>query len=207
MISGRLLLVVLAACASFSCAHRRSDLTGPDDGQPFVGVYKAHLLDAEGASHRFRLLLYAEMPDRIHGEILTPLGATRVILDGGNGRLAVTLVPKGVSYVGPADAESLEMILGIPIGLEQLVGALIDGAPPGDSLSLDRVGGNGLPERLEIRSVSAELRLELKRLRHLGANALDVGTGQPPEGTELRPLERLGEDEARKALAGAEGRP
>ena len=61
------------------------------------------------------------LPDRIHGEILSPVGTTEAIFDGGNGRIAVTLPRDRVSYVGDGDAAAMAKVLGVRLSLEELV--------------------------------------------------------------------------------------
>ena len=75
-----------------------------------VGLYRARLEHPDGSSDRFKLLLHAALPDRLHGEVLAPVGGTVLIFDGGGGRMAVTFVRDRVSFVGPASPANLEKL-------------------------------------------------------------------------------------------------
>ena len=172
-------------------AHR-APARGPAD-TAVVGRYSGRIDTAEGRTRRFRLLLFAELPDRFHGEVLPPVGGPRLIVDGGGGRLAVTFVRDGESFVGSPSREVLEQVLGVPVDLEQLVRALLRGEGVGEDLRVDRTGPPepGLPERLVLAGGNATLALELKRLRPLAVDRAPLGTGQPPAGTRVRPIEEL----------------
>ena len=158
-----------------------------------MGQYKGRIERNGGESRQFRLLLFAALPDRVHGEVLSPLGTMQLILDGGRGRLAITFVSDGVSFVGPARPEALARILGVPLSLEELVRGLLTGEVENEEITLVRTGDRnaGLPERLEIRTPSSSLELRLKRLRPARALEPELGTGRPPGNTEVRPIEDL----------------
>jgi hypothetical protein len=159
---------------------------------PTVGVYRARLDDGEGRPQKFKLLLFAAPPDRLHGEVLSPTGNTVLIFDGGDGRMAVTFVRDRVAYVGPAGSEALDKLVGVPLTLEELVRGLLEGARGGEPYTLVRLAQEpGLPQSLEIVAEGRSLALQLKRLRPLSAPAEGLGTGRPPDGMEQLPLERL----------------
>jgi len=172
-----------------------------------VGLYKGRIEQAGGRVRKFRLLLYAASPDRLHGEVLSPLGRTHLVLDAGEGRLAVTFARDGESFVGQADPEILARILGVPLELEALVGAVLTGAHGPSEVRVARTGGElpGLPETLELTGERATLFLELRRLRPLGADPSTLGTGQPPEGTRVRPIEELEGQGERLEAVGDDG--
>jgi hypothetical protein len=158
-----------------------------------VGLYKARLDDADGRSERFRLLLFAAEPDRIHGEVLTPVGGTALIFDGGDGRIAITLVRERVAFAGRAEPEAIEKLIGVRVPLGELVHGLLHGltAHDGPTVVREPAGREGLPELFEISAGERSLRLQLKRLRALDRGHETLGTGQPPAGLELLPLERF----------------
>jgi hypothetical protein len=137
--------------------------------------------------------LFAELPDRFHAEVLPPVGGPRLILDGGGGRLAVTFVRDGESFVGGPSRDVLERILGVRVEPDQLVRALLTGEGDGEDLRVERSGPwlPGLPDRLALTAGQATLVLELKRLRPLDGDASQLGTGRPPDGTDVRPIEEL----------------
>jgi hypothetical protein len=184
-----LLLVLLSALCA--CAGRSPGFGDAAEAGP-VGLYRARLEHPDGSSDRFKLLLYAALPDRLHGEVLAPVGGTVLIFDGGEGRMAVTFVRDRVSYVGPASPGNMEKLIAIPLELEALVRALLEGEEVGGGLAVVREpDGEGLPRRLELFSGDRGLRLELKRYRPLRAPAEALGTGRPPDGMEVHPLEQL----------------
>jgi len=158
-----------------------------------MGLYHARVEWPSEPARRFRLLLWAEEPDRIHGEILSPLGTTELILDGGAGRLAVTIPRDRVAYVGDADASSLGTVLGLDLTLEQLVGVLLgsDAELTGHPCVREPRGAPGLPRRLDIDEDGHRLSLKLKRLEPLRVSTEFLGTGEAPAGVEVRPLDAL----------------
>ena len=152
------------------------------------------------------MLLYAALPDRLHAEVLSPLGNPQLILDAGGGRLALTFVREAESFVGVADAGLLERLLGVRVGLAELVGALLEGIPPPDC-RLGREGGasGALPERLAVDCGHGALTLRLRQMRLLGTEAGALGRGRPPDGVRQRPLEELeAEAERIERAAGTE---
>ena len=174
------------------------------------GLYKGRIEDGEGKPRRFRLLLYADLPDRIHGEVLSPLGTPQLIVDGGAGRLAVTFARQGESFVGPSTAEDLGRILGVRLGLHDLVHALLTGQCDSSDYHLERSGdpAPSLPKTLSIRGRSSSLTLELRRLRPLAADPASLGTGRPPAGTTIQPLDDLAPEDPRfRRLTTAESTP
>jgi hypothetical protein len=156
-------------------------------------LYKARLSDPEGNPRRFRLWLFAELPDRLHGEVISPVGTTELIVDAGQGRLSVALVRERVAFVGPAKPEVIEGLLGVRVGLEELVRALLTGeiGETGHTIMRSETPGTALPEQLEIRSGQRELVLQLKRRQPFGAVDDRLGRGLPPEGMEQRTLDEL----------------
>ena len=174
------------------------------------GLYKGRIEDGEEKPRRFRLLLYAELPDRIHGEVLSPLGTPQLIVDGGAGRLAVTFVREGESFVGPSSAEDLGRILGIRLGLHDLVGALLTGECDSGDYRLERSDDPvpGLPQTLSIRGSSSSLTLDLRRIRPVATDPAALGTGRPPAGTTVRPLGELAPADPRlRQLTSVESTP
>jgi hypothetical protein len=115
-----------------------------------------------------------------------------LIFDGGGGLLSVILVREGEAFVGPGEPDALEGLFGVPIGLGDLVTALLTGEPAAGEYRVVRrpATGTGLPEWMEIRGDAAGLELELKRRQVLPASAT-VGTGAPPPGLTVRPLSEL----------------
>ena len=168
-----------------------------------VGSYKGVIDDETGRTRRFRVLLWAELPDRMHAELLPPVGGPEVVVDGGGGRLAVTLVREGTAYVGPASPAAIEAVAGVPVPLEDLVRWIVvaaDPVPPDVEVTRSPERGEGLPRLLTIRAGGRTLRIERKRVENGGAIAAGAGTGAAPPGVAERPLEEL----PRTATAGFE---
>ncbi len=190
------LLILLGCTLLSSCAARKGPTLVDTASGPRIGVYRGRLVEPEGKNRRFRLLLFVELPDRVHAEVISPLGSTVMIVDGGAGELAVTLSRDGVSYVGEARPEILERILGVRLSLEELVRGFLSGieSPECDDCSVTRSAEeeNGLPRTVEFLSHASSLSFELKKVRPLGEPTEALGTGRPPEGTEIRALDDLG---------------
>jgi hypothetical protein len=185
------LLTLLASLAA--CAPRRPFGSTPLGIPAEFGIYAGKLVQRGEPSRSFRLMLYAQLPDRIHGEILAPLGGPEVVLDGGDGQLSITLVSDGVSYVGPAQAAALTPLLGLPLELGELVRGLLNGDAGAHGYVLRRASGRSgaLPEWIEIEAQETRLSLRLKQTRRLGAPAAGLGTGTAPPGTLVRPLSQF----------------
>ncbi|MCP3979907.1 MAG: hypothetical protein GY716_11420 [bacterium] len=181
----------LACCLLVQCRHRPPDVT-PESGAAFVGVYRARLSDA-GRTRRFRLMLFAELPDRLHAEVLSPVGTTELIVDAGGGSMSVFPVRERTAYVGAGGPEVLDALLGLRVEVGELVRMLLLGEVPATFPSIRREGGVGgvLPDRLELVSGERRLLLEIKRRRPLPADDSGLGTGRPPAGVERVPLESL----------------
>jgi hypothetical protein len=135
-------------------------------------------------------LLYAALPDRIHAEVITPLGSTVLILDGGNGRLSVTFVRDDLAFVGSAEPEALGAVLGVELPLDRLVAGLLTGELPDVRYSVDRVALSdpGLPESMTIAGEGQQLELRLRKLQPQRAAETRLGTGEPRPGVQRRPL-------------------
>lgn len=198
------LLILLAALLT-ACAQRGIEGSGAGDSGP-VGLYRARLEHPDGSSDRFKLLLYARLPDRLHGEVLSPVGGTVLIFDGGGDRLAVTYVRDRVTFAGQSSPEAIEKLIGIPITLQGLVRGLLTGEGVGEEMTLVREPqAPGLPQRLEVGFHDRALRLELKRYRPLRGEEEALGSGEAPTGMELRPLDLLVAVDYATAEGGGEG--
>lgn len=199
-------LVALAVVPLLSgCPRRRPPQTVPA-GDGDVALYRASSVDADGRARRFRLWLWAERPDRLHAEVLTPVGGTALVVDAGGGRLSVADVAERAAFVGAADGDGLARLLGVEVTVTSLVGALLDGREPGGGVLLERApaGAGVLPERLALRHDGRSLELELRRRVALAPDADVPGSGEPPAGFELAPLEGLGARELPGIDEGAE---
>ena len=190
------LLIVIGCTLLGACAGQRKSGLAETTPGPQLGVYRGRLVEAEGKNRRFRVLLFVALPDRVHAEVISPLGSTVMIVDGGAGKLAVTLSRDGVSYVGEARPEILERILGVRLSLDELVRGFLDGMQDTScvdcSVTRSAEEQNGLPQTVEFRSPESSLSFELKKVRPLREPSDALGTGRPPAGTEIRALDDLG---------------
>jgi len=186
------LTIALAAAAVACSAHRRV-ADGPAGQVERFGVYRARLVESGRSPRKAKLLLFAARPDRLHAEVVPPVGGPALIVDGGGGRLAVTVSGRKGSWAGEARGDVLEAILGFPVTLEALVGALLEGDPLDGPAEISRSPevGSGLPRSFSLSHAGRELVLELQRTRTLERGDYAIGTGTPPPGVEVRPLEEL----------------
>jgi hypothetical protein len=137
-------------------------------------------------------MLYAELPDRLHGEVLSPVGSTVLIVDAGDGRISIAMPRDRRVYVGHADPEVVESILGVKVPLEELVRALLTPDVAVPELEVHRSAtGPGLPESFEIASPPRRFSLELKKRQRALPTGTPLGTGEPPPGLEILPLDEL----------------
>jgi hypothetical protein len=185
--------LALLLAAHGACAARRGIPGAPPLAAAHSVGHYAGRLEREGQPARgFRLMLFVAAPDRIHAEVLAPLGPPELVLDGGAGRLAITLVGEGRSYVGPARPEALSRVLGPAIELTRLVDAVLRGDAGDSGLSVQRSGPPGsLPESLTLASEDMRLTLKRKRLRALERPAEELGTGRAPSGAATYPLDEF----------------
>jgi hypothetical protein len=186
------LAIALAATAVACSGHRPAD---GDDGPHAdrFGVYRARFTEPGDGARKAKVFLFAALPDRLHAEVLPPVGGPVLIIDGGSGRLAVTVNSRDAAWVGEAREDVLETILGFPVTLEALVGALLQGSAIEGAVEITRTPGTGygLPRRFSMSLAGRELLLELQRTRKRGRGGYAIGTGTPPPGVETRSLEEL----------------
>jgi hypothetical protein len=186
------LAIALTATAVACSGHRRVDPDGGEASRRF-GVYRAKLTESGQRPRKAKVLLFAAPPDRLHAEVLPPLGGPALIIDGGDGRLAVTVSSREAAWVGEASAEVLEKTLGFSVSLDALVGSLLRGTALDGPVEIRRApkSGSGLPRRFSLGLPGRELRLDLQGTRERGRGAYAIGTGTPPPGVEIHPLEEL----------------
>ena len=191
------------------CAHRPGrGLPAADGSGTAVAVYRGFLTESDSREHGFRLTLFVARPDRLHAEIAGPVGGPRLIVDGGGGRIALSFVADRVAYVGDDPRGGLRSVLGLDLGLEDLVAAVLDGVPPPDVRRFVRTPGGpgGWPRRIEIAGIGVELVLDLRRTRGLpDAATVALGTGAAAPGLDVRALDEAPR-EPLAGLAGEDGR-
>jgi hypothetical protein len=184
---------LLAAACLLSCAGGGKIPTSDLGAEIVTGVYRVVLQGEETESRKFRLLLFAAQPDRLHAEVLSAVGSTELILDGGGGRISVALIRDRIAYVGDDDPETMEKVLGVSLSLEELVRILLTGEDGGGRFEMERIPerGVGLPQRLKISSGGKSAEFQLKRMRPMRTRSDLLGTGAPPERMKVLPLDEL----------------
>ncbi len=177
----------------YGCGPRR--ITRDLSAGPQAAVYRARFDPGPAErARKFRLLVFAAEPDRLHGEILSAVGTTELILDAGGGRVSVFFVRDRTAYVGEAGAGVLESLLGVEVAIEDFVTALLGARPaagtggPVWSLSAP---GQPYPDLIELNDGERRFELRIKRLRAIRADPAELGNGRPPAGARTRPLEEL----------------
>ena len=180
-------LVTALGCVSL---HGPKDVP-PGDG-PLVGLYRAAIADASGTVRHVKLLLWAGPPDRLHAELLSPFGAVRFVLDAGGGAACVVDLAQSIAYSGPAGPQAVEGLVGLPVSIEDAVGALLLGTTP-EGLRVERHGGaaGDLPDQFVIADNHRTLELTRVRLDRGGTSSATIGTGRAPPGMTERPLDQL----------------
>jgi hypothetical protein len=191
----RALTAVAVVLLCVGCpAHRRSS---PDTVSPGTyGIYRAVYEDPEGTRRGFRIMLFAELPDRLRAEVLPPVGGTEMILDAGAGNLALTVVSERTAWVGAADPETIGAVIGVPLDLADLVATILgETEPQVEGVTVRRSPRRvGLPDTLIVESDNGRLELRLRKKKKLPKTRDRPGTGEPPPGVELRSLTEALED-------------
>lgn len=179
------------------CAGGRQPLRDVGPG-PHAALYRARFEPGDGErARKFRLLVHAAQPDRLHGEILSAVGTTELILDAGPGRVSIYFVRDRLAFVGGSDERALESLLGVPVSIEDFVAAL-HGETPQPAARTDvrwtPSEARRYPNELTMTAGNSRFDLRLKRLRPLRVDPDTLGTGEPPAGAEERPLSDLDPD-------------
>ena len=165
-------ILPIAGCAGGSRTRPR---VAPDE--VVFGVYRGQVWPPEGGRVPFRAWIWADAPDRLHVEILPPVGGPSWIVDAGSGRLAVTDVEAATCWIGSETPGSIERWLGIATDVRGLISALLedDGAlPPAVELTGDALG-----------------RLRMERSGYRVAPRGSLGTATAPPGVDARPLDEI----------------
>jgi hypothetical protein len=186
-------LVIAAA----SCGGGREPGGVPQGDGPLVGFYRATISESGNPSRRVKVMLWAESPDRLHVELMAPVGGVRFALDAGGGRACVVDAEAATAFVGSAGPEAIEALVGFPVSIAGAVEALLTGAAPEGIRVSSRSGESGrLPDSLTLDAGGRSLVLERVRFER-GKSGASLGRGEPPTGMATRPLEELAADEAR----------
>jgi hypothetical protein len=185
------LLIAVAACG-----RGREPGGVPDGDGPLVGFYRATISENGNPPRRVKVMLWAESPDRLHVELVAPVGGVRFALDAGGGRACVVDAAEATAFVGSAGPEAIEALVGIPVSIAGAVDALLSGTAPEGVRVSSRSGDSGrLPDRLTLDAGGRSLALELIRFER-GKSGATLGLGEPPPGMATRPLEELASGDA-----------
>jgi hypothetical protein len=193
------LLLGLCGLAVLACVPNRREGGVPDGAGPLIVVYKAAIDDGHGARRGAKLALWAERPDRLHAELMAPVGGVTFILDAGGGKVCVIDVAAGTAYVGEDGPGAIADLTGVRVSVAEAVAALIDGVSP-EGVAVVRGGrGDGtLPDTLRIDDGGRILAIERVRVERGRTDPRALGTGVPPATLRVRPLTELAGEAARE---------
>jgi hypothetical protein len=108
-------------------------------------------------------------------------------------------VAAGAAYVGDDGPGAVESLVGVRLSVEEAVAALLHGAVP-PNLAIERDGGadGSLPGALRITDGDRFLLLLRIRVERGREGARALGTGVPPDGLTVRPIESLAIERAER---------
>ena len=161
-------------------------------GEVVFAVYRGRIVSSDGVKASFRAWVWAETPDRLHAEILPPIGGPAWILDAGGGRLSVTDIDAATCWTGPEGPRALEDWLGVPLDVAGLVGAILGAkgpSPPAVRLR-EPAGVEGFPARIQFAG-PAFGSLLLERSGYRVAPRGNLGTAAVPRDVTVRDLSEL----------------
>jgi hypothetical protein len=194
------LLVGILGLLALACAGTHRDDRVPKGDGPLIALYKAAIDDGHGAKRGAKLSVWAATPDRLHVELIAPVGGVTFTLDAGDGNACVVDVGTAIAYVGDGGPGAIEALVGVRLSIQDAVAALLYGVtPPGASVT--RIGGpeGALPERFRFADGARSLTLDRIRLERGSASSQALGTGIPPRQLAVRPLASLAQESVREA--------
>ena len=195
----RRILTALAFSAAVACTRDRSGSAIPEGSGPLVVLYKAEQGGARPPARGAKLAVWAAEPDRLHAEIVAPVGGVTHTLDAGGGRVCIVDVAQGIAYVGEDGTGALEALVGLSVSIADAVAALLHGvAPSGLTVVRDGREDGALPSVLRISDGERFLLLSRVRVDRARIDADALGTGLPPKHLPVRPLEALAEQSPRR---------
>lgn len=192
------LLLGLCGLAALACVETRRDDGVPAGSGPLIVVYKAAIDEGQGPRRGAKLALWAERPDRLHAELIAPVGGVTYILDAGGGNVCVVDVTAATAYVGEDGPGAMAALTGVRVSIADAVTALLDGVSPAGVVVI-RVGGRdgALPDTFRIEDGARSLAIERLRVERGRTDPSTLGTGLPPDNLRLRPLTNLTGDAGR----------
>lgn len=199
-------LIGVLGLATLACATADRQDSVPAGAGPLIAVYKVASDDGKGVARRGKLSVWAERPDRLHAELIAPVGGVTFVLDAGGGKVCIVDVAAATAYVGDDEPGAIAALVGVSVSVADAVAALLAGTSSG-GLSVTRVGGidGALPETLRIADKARVLTLARMRFERATADPRTLGTGVPPKQLPVRPLRELA-GEAVPEVGGSERR-
>lgn len=193
----RRILPALLVASALACSRNHIPAGIPPGSGPLVVVYKAEVGDGLAAARGAKLVVWAAEPDRLHAEIVAPVGGVTFTLDAGGGRVCLVDVARGIAYAGDDGKGALTALVGVPVSVGDAVAALLHGvAPAGLSVSRDGGDDGALPSDFRISDGNRFLLLARVRIDRARADAGALGTGIPPSRLPVHPLESLDDGRA-----------
>lgn len=182
----------MCGLAALACAQPRANGGVPAGSGPLIVVYKAAIDDGHRARRGAKIALWAARPDRLHAELILPVGGVTFVLDAGGGNVSIVDVAEATAYVGPDGPGSIGAFTGVRVSVADAVAALLDGVAP-EGVVVSRVGGPAgvLPETFRIEDGTRSLAIARLRIERGRADQRDLGTGVPPDGLRTRPLAEI----------------
>ena len=183
-------LPALFGLATVACAaSHRADFVPAGTG-PLVGVYRAAIDDGQGAARGAKLSIWAERPDRLHAELIAPVGGVTLILDAGGGAACIVDSGAATAYTGMDGPDAIEALVGVRVSVAEVVAALLDGTPPrGLAVRRQGDGASALPKKIRIVDGARSIELSRIRFERGTADPRSLGTGSPPKQLPVRPLQ------------------
>ena len=193
-------LLGLLGLAAVACARAHRHDGVPAGVGPLVAVYKAAIDDGSDEVRRARISLWVEPPDRLHAELIAPVGGVVFILDAGGGNTCVVDVAAATAYVGEDGPRAIEVLVGVRVSAADAVAALLHGdSPPGLAVTRDGGADGALPEKIRIADGARSIVLARLRFERGKTDPRALGTGVPPKQLRVRPIESLAREAARES--------
>ncbi len=165
-----LLVALVAACATVppqepvGAAARRALTLLADRSSEFTDLRAlADIALTRGRERqRLRGVLLVKAPSSIRFEALAPFGPPILLVAIHEGRVTAYNAVKNEAHVGPANAETVAKVLGLPLNPEDLVAALTGRvAPPPDLRSAELLPPDDAGPSLSLVSVGSQRRVWL----------------------------------------------
>jgi hypothetical protein len=184
-------LVGLAALVAAACAPTHHAERVPAGDGPLVGIYRTVASGGDRAMRGTRLSIWAAFPDRLHAELMGPVGGVHFVVDAGGGKVCVIDVDGATAYAGDDDPAAFYALVGIRVSFRDAVGALLSGASA-QGWTVAREGPvNELPKSIRIDDGAHSLVLTRSGFARGAPGGSALGSGEPPGTMPVRPLSEL----------------